>query len=264
MSDSTFIDTRDYSAPPFAQTEGAKISGGASAIKPATPSYTAHYTIKDVSGLPLGFDGAIALISPPARPVSLAVKRVMDIVLSLCALLVLSPLLFVVAAAIKATSRGPVLFHQMRDGLNRRPIRVYKFRSMYCDCCDVPAAGEGSRITPVGRVIRRTNIDELPQLLNILRGEMSLIGPRPHPIGMLSGETNYAELVPHYHQRHTVKPGLSGWAQANGYRGPADDPRLARARIDHDLAYIANFSLWLDLKIIARTVAHEIAGGSGS
>lgn len=271
LSGGTAIEGLDFHASRFAGAVGARNRSGAPAATPVILSFSTHRTgptIKDVSGLPLVFDGAMPVLDPPARPVSLAIKRAMDIVVSLGALLVLAPVLLATAAAIKATSRGPVLFCQMRDGLNGRPIRVYKFRSMYLGRGDVTGVAQtvadDPRITPIGRIIRRANIDELPQFLNILRGEMSLIGPRPHPIGMLSGGIRYEEMVPYYHLRHVMKPGLSGWAQANGYRGPTQDPRLARARIDHDLAYIANFSLWLDLKTLVRTVVRESAGGSGS
>ena len=206
--------------------------------------------------------------SPPPRRGLLVGKRAMDIVLSLLALLALAPLMLAIAAIIKLASPGPVLFSQMREGLDGQPFRIYKFRSMYWGRCDPTGLAQtvngDRRVSAFGRLIRRTNIDELPQLFNILKGEMSLVGPRPHPIGILGGGIPYGRLVGYYHRRQIIKPGLSGWAQANGYRGPTDDPHLARARIDHDLAYIANFSLWLDIRIIARTVAREIAGGSGS
>lgn len=203
-----------------------------------------------------------------SRRVQLSLKRVADIVLSLTALILLSPLLVTVALVIAATSSGKVLFRQDRDGLGGKTFEIYKFRSMYEDRCDISGVAQtvkdDPRVTPIGRVIRRTSIDELPQLLNILRGDMSIIGPRPHPIGMRATGKRYDELVPYYHLRHVMKPGLSGWAQANGYRGPTDDAMLATRRIEHDLAYVQHFSLWLDLRIILMTLKTEFLQGSGS
>jgi lipopolysaccharide/colanic/teichoic acid biosynthesis glycosyltransferase len=118
-------------------------------------------------------------------------------------------------------------------------------------------------VTPVGRFLRRTSLDELPQLVNVIVGDMSLVGPRPHVEGMLAAGVDYAELVPYYNLRHVMRPGLSGWAQANGLRGPTDSAEAARARIDHDVAYIQNFSIWLDLKIIWLTLVKEFVTGSG-
>lgn len=267
MSEKAAIGTLDYcSAPWLAGAIAAKDLGGASVA--ATSPYNARQTVRDVSGLPLVFDRAMPVSSPPPRQALLVGKRAMDIVLSLLALLALAPLMLAVAAIIKAASPGPVLFCQMREGRDGRPFRIYKFRSMYCDRCDPAGVAQtvkgDRRVNAIGRFIRRANIDELPQLFNILKGEMSLVGPRPHPIGISGGGVPYGRLVGYYHRRHVIKPGLSGWAQANGYRGPTDDPFLARARIDHDLAYIANFSLWLDIRIIVMTLVREIAGGSGS
>lgn len=203
----------------------------------------------------------------PALGMQLFFKRVMDVVFSLGALLTLAPALLLIALAIKLSSGGPALFRQTREGLNGKPIEIYKFRSMYIDRCDISGVAQtisdDPRITPIGRFLRRTSLDELPQLLNILKGDMSLIGPRPHAFGMLAGGTTYEELVPYYRARQAMKPGLSGWAQANGLRGPTDNAIKARARIDHDLAYIENFSVLLDIKIILRTLRQEFLGGSG-
>ncbi len=224
----------------------------------------------DASGLALAISDGIPVVPDDtvARRLQLALKRGCDIVLSLAALILLSPLLIAVALIIATTSRGKVLFRQKRDGLNGRTIEVYKFRSMYEDRGDLSGVAQtvkdDPRVTPIGRVIRRTSIDELPQLFNILRGDMSVIGPRPHPIGMRASGMRYDELVPYYHLRHVVKPGLSGWAQANGYRGPTDDAMLAARRIEHDLAYVQHFSLWLDLRIILMTLKSEFLQGSGS
>ncbi|WP_404404959.1 sugar transferase [Pelagibacterium halotolerans] len=191
----------------------------------------------------------------------------MDILLSLATLIFLAPFLAIVAIGIVLTSKGPVLFTQIREGLGGEPFAVYKFRSMYIDRCDASGVAQTKagdpRLTPIGRVLRRTSIDELPQLLNVLKGDMSLIGPRPHVYDMLAGGRRYRELVPYYAARHGMKPGISGWAQANGLRGPTDDAEVAWARIDHDIAYIQNFSLLLDIKIIWLTLRREFLGGSG-
>ena len=177
-------------------------------------------------------------------------------------------MLLVTALAIRLTSPGPVLVPQMRDGQGGTHFRMYKFRTMYHDRGDATGVRQtivgDSRITPLGRWLRRRSIDELPQLFNVLMGQMSIIGPRPHPIGMHAAGRRYDQLVPYYELRHLMKPGLSGWAQCNGLRGPTQDPELARARINHDLAYIQNFSLLLDLRIIVRTLIRELPYGTGS
>ena len=194
-------------------------------------------------------------------------KRLMDVIVSLSALIILAPLLIGVALAVKATSHGPAVFSQQRWGKDRRKITVYKFRSMYTDCCDVTGIAQTTendpRVTPLGRVLRRTSIDELPQLYNVLRGDMSLVGPRCHAIGMKAAGRLYEDLVPGYHERHTVRPGITGLAQVRGYRGPTDTPSVSRARIAFDLQYIRSFSIWLDIKIIALTVWTELRGGKG-
>lgn len=222
------------------------------------------------SGLPLVLRDA-----EPALPVDhrglrlqLIVKRLLDIVLSVVALLVLAPFLLLVAVRIRWDSPGPALFRQRREGLEGQAIEIVKFRSMYSWCADLSGRAQAThndpRITSVGRGLRRKSIDELPQLIGVLKGEMSLVGPRPHAFGMLAGGMRYDQLVPYYAARHRqMKPGMTGWAQVNGLRGTTDDPHLARLRIDHDLAYIQNFSLWLDLRILLRTLRQEIFGGSG-
>ncbi|WP_041528814.1 sugar transferase [Pelagibacterium halotolerans] len=197
----------------------------------------------------------------------LALKRVMDVLVSAITLIMLSPAFLLIAVAIRTSSKGSILFRQTREGLNGKPIEIYKFRTMYIDRCDISGVAQTTsddpRITPIGRFLRRTSLDELPQLFNILKGDMSLIGPRPHAFGMFAGGTTYERLVPYYKARQTMKPGLSGWAQANGLRGPTDNAIRARARIDHDLAYIENFSLLLDIKIIWKTLRQEFLGGTG-
>jgi len=183
------------------------------------------------------------------------------------ALLVLSPLLVGVALAVKLTSPGPVLFKQQRLGKDGKPFGIYKFRTMYQHLGDPTGIAhttvDDERITPVGRFIRRNNLDELPQLINVLRREMSIVGPRPHAIGMRAADMPYEELVDFYFSRLQMLPGVTGWAQANGFRGPAADATLARSRIEHDIAYIQNFSIALDLRTIMLTIRHEIRGGRG-
>lgn len=205
--------------------------------------------------------------SPANRALHLSLKRVLDIGASLFALAVLAPLLLLVAVIIRLESKGPVLFRQTRWGQGCKPIRVYKFRSMYTDRCDASGVNQtvkdDPRITRMGRIIRRTNIDELPQLLNVLKGEMSLVGPRCHAIGMLAAGVPYEELVRDYHRRHLLKPGITGLAQMRGLRGPTDRSSKARARIACDLHYVENFSIWLDLKIIIGTIRSELTGGQG-
>ncbi len=195
------------------------------------------------------------------------IKRLTDIVLSATALLVLLPFLLTVAALIRLDSPGPVLFTQQRWGKGCRKIRVYKFRSMRTDLCDVTGVNQtvagDPRITKIGAIIRRTNIDELPQLMNVLKGDMSLVGPRCHAIGMLAAGMPYEELVPEYHRRHVMRPGMTGLAQMRGLRGPTDRPGKARARIACDLHYVENFNYWLDLRIIVGTVVSELKGGKG-
>ncbi|MUO78074.1 sugar transferase [Agrobacterium vitis] len=199
--------------------------------------------------------------------VHLIAKRSLDILISISALTILLPFLLSVAALIKLTSPGPVLFRQMRWGRDQQKIRIYKFRTMYAAECDDSGVRQTTendpRITAVGAVLRRTNIDELPQLLNVLKGDMSLVGPRCHAIGMLAAGMPYEDLVTDYHHRHQVKPGLTGLAQMRGLRGPTGSAAKARARIAADLFYVDNFSFWLDIKIILGTIHSELTCGKG-
>jgi polysaccharide biosynthesis protein PslA len=173
-------------------------------------------------------------------------------------LVFLAPTLAIIAVLIKLDSRGPVFFAQDRFGFNNSVIRVFKFRTMYIHRGDRSGAARtvpnDPRVTRVGRFLRQWSLDELPQLVNVLRGEMSLVGPRPHAIGMRVGDRLYHEAIPGYPHRHRVKPGLTGWAQVNGFRGEVDTLEKARGRVDCDLHYIENWSLWLDLRIILMTV----------
>ena len=198
--------------------------------------------------------------------IHIALKRALDIVGAIVGICALGPLLIIVALVIKCTSPGPVLFRQSREGLNGQTFKALKFRSMRMADCDPSGVSQtrenDPRVTLVGRFIRKTSIDELPQLFNVLVGDMSLVGPRPHVANMLAGGRPYRDLVPYYDERLAMRPGITGWAQANGLRGSTRDPQRARQRIDHDIAYIQNFSIWLDLKIIGLTIVREFFTGN--
>ncbi len=184
-------------------------------------------------------------------------KRTFDIVFSLLGIVVFSPVMLATAVAIKLDSRGPVLFKQKRHGFNNEVVEVYKFRSMYADQSDPTArktvTKNDPRVTRVGRFIRKTSIDELPQFFNSLMGSLSLVGPRPHAVAAQSHNLLYTEVVDGYFARHKVKPGVTGWAQINGWRGEMDTDEKIRRRTELDLYYIENWSLWLDLKILLLT-----------
>jgi exopolysaccharide biosynthesis polyprenyl glycosylphosphotransferase len=182
-------------------------------------------------------------------------KWLFDRVIGGLALLCLSPVMLLVAIAIKLESRGPVFFKQKRYGFNNELIEVYKFRSMYVEQCDPTASKlvqkNDPRVTKVGAFIRKTSLDELPQLINVvLNGDLSLVGPRPHAVHAKAADRLYDEAVDGYFARHRVKPGITGWAQVNGWRGETDTLRKMVYRVEHDLEYIRRWSLWFDLKIL--------------
>jgi Undecaprenyl-phosphate glucose phosphotransferase len=185
-------------------------------------------------------------------------KRIQDLVIGCIGLVVTAPLMAAIALAIRLDSPGPVFFRQRRHGFNNETITVWKFRSMRQESADATAARQVSagddRITRVGRFIRRTSLDELPQVFNVIRGEMSLVGPRPHAIGMKTGDVESARLVAEYAHRHRIKPGMTGWAAVRGSRGPVDTPEAVRRRVALDVEYIERQSFWLDLWIIAVTI----------
>ena len=185
-------------------------------------------------------------------------KRAEDLIIGVLALIVFSPVMLGVALWIKLDSPGPVFFRQRRHGFNNESINVWKFRSMYTHMSDYTAAQQVTkgdpRVTRAGRFIRKTSIDELPQLFNVLAGEMSLVGPRPHAIGMKTGPDESARLVAEYAWRHRMKPGVTGWAAIHGSRGPLDHADDVRRRIALDVEYIERHSLWLDLYIMAMTI----------
>ncbi|MCP8895625.1 undecaprenyl-phosphate glucose phosphotransferase [Shinella daejeonensis] len=181
-------------------------------------------------------------------------KRIFDVAFSVIALLLLWPVFIGAALAVKLSSPGPVLFKQKRHGFNNEIIEVYKFRSMYTHLSDPSARAAVTkgdpRVTPVGRFLRKSSIDELPQIFNVLKGELSLVGPRPHAIQAQSHNRKYVDVVESYFARHRVKPGVTGWAQINGWRGEIDHDDKIRYRTEFDLYYIENWSLWMDLKIL--------------
>jgi polysaccharide biosynthesis protein PslA len=223
------------------------------------------YIYPGMNGLDLPLQRAdrtldLPLLMACARPIGgrgALLKRAEDVVLSLGLLVFISPVMLTIAAAVKMTSRGPVFFRQRRLGYNNRVIEVLKFRSMFTHLSDADATKQAfrgdKRVTPVGAWLRKTSLDELPQLLNVLKGEMSLVGPRPHALATTAGGLALEEAVPVYASRHRVKPGITGWAQVNGYRGALDSVDKIVHRVNHDLYYIENWSLALDLKILWRT-----------
>lgn len=196
------------------------------------------------------------LISALKRPIgewSWMAKTAFDRIMAALLLVVAAPLMLLIALAIRLESNGPALFRQRRHGFNHEVITVLKFRSMSVmeDGAAVrQASKDDSRITPLGAFLRRTSLDELPQLLNVIRGDMSLVGPRPHA---LAHNDHYTKIIGHYANRHRVKPGITGLAQVNGLRGETDTPDKMAARIKYDLYYIDNWSIWLDIKILVRT-----------
>lgn len=201
------------------------------------------------------------------RNIQLGLKRLFDIVFSGSVLIVLLPLFLVLIVLVKLDSPGPAFFSQIRWGKNGKKIRIFKFRSMYSGVCDPTGVAQtvagDARVTRLGAFLRRSNMDELPQFFNVLRGDMSVIGPRCHAVGMRAAGMLYEDLVPQYHLRHQVRPGLTGLAQVRGWRGPTDKADWARARIAADLHYIENFSLTLDANIFIATIANELKGGEG-
>ena len=195
----------------------------------------------------------IELQRPPLSSAELALKRAFDLVLASALLIAMVPLFLVVAMLIKLESRGPVIFSQRRKGFNGREFKIFKFRTMNVleDGQVVPQARRNDpRVTRVGRLLRTTSIDELPQLLNVLLGQMSLVGPRPHAV---AHDDSYTNVIAKYALRQHVKPGLSGWAQVNGFRGEAVQIELIERRVECDLWYIKNWNFLLDVRIIVLT-----------
>jgi Undecaprenyl-phosphate glucose phosphotransferase len=205
-----------------------------------------------VGGVPM-----LDLCDKPLADWSTVIKTVFDKVVGFTALVLLAPVMAAVAIAIKNDSKGPVLFRQKRYGFNNELIEVYKFRSMYTDMADASASKlvtrDDPRVTAVGRIIRRTSLDELPQLFNVLNGSLSLVGPRPHALQAKADNKLYYDVVDGYFARHKVKPGITGWAQINGWRGETDTEDKILKRVEHDLYYIDNWSVFLDIYILIKT-----------
>ena len=213
-------------------------------FRPRSYSYVGQVPFLDVFDKPIAdWDGVM--------------KRGLDLGATVCALVLLSPLMLLTAIAVKLDSPGPVFFRQKRYGFNNEIIDVWKFRSLRAEMSDPEAktmvTKTDKRVTRVGRIIRKTSIDELPQLFNVLRGDLSLVGPRPHVMNAYTGDRLYDEVVDGYFGRHRVKPGVTGWAQVNGWRGEVDVDEKLHRRVEHDLYYIENWSLLFDLYILAIT-----------
>jgi putative colanic acid biosynthesis UDP-glucose lipid carrier transferase len=202
-----------------------------------------------VGGMPV-----IAICETPFMGLNSMIKRTSDIVLASLILLSLAPLMLAIAVAVRMESPGPVIFRQRRYGLYGEEIIVYKFRSMKVmenGAAIVQARKDDDRVTRIGRFLRRTSLDELPQFVNVLQGRMSIVGPRPHAV---AHNEQYRKLIKGYMLRHKVKPGITGWAQVNGLRGETATLDKMEARIQYDLDYLRNWSLWLDLWIVLKTV----------
>jgi exopolysaccharide biosynthesis polyprenyl glycosylphosphotransferase len=205
-----------------------------------------------------------ALIDQPLSASEQAVKRIFDAVTALLLLIFLAPLMLLTAALIRLESSGPIFFKQARYGFGKKIIQVYKFRSMYHEMSDQLAdrltERNDPRVTRVGAFIRRFSIDELPQLFNVLRGEMSMVGPRPNPLNAKAGGELYDRVVDNFYTRYRVLPGITGWAQINGFRGNTDTKEKLVRRVEYDLYYIQNWSIWLDLKIVLLTPLASLEG----
>jgi putative colanic acid biosynthesis UDP-glucose lipid carrier transferase len=193
--------------------------------------------------------------SPLMVRINRVIKAFEDCVLATLGLLLASPMMLVIALGVKLSSPGPVLFLQRRHGRDEDPIVIYKFRTMRvhteCDGQVTQASKNDSRVTRIGAFLRRTSLDELPQLINVLQGRMSIVGPRPH---VVEHTEHYRDMVAAYQQRHRVKPGMTGWAQVHGWRGETDTLEKMQRRVEYDLYYIEHWSLRFDLKIIFMTL----------
>ncbi|MBE9490370.1 MAG: exopolysaccharide biosynthesis polyprenyl glycosylphosphotransferase, partial [Bacteroidetes bacterium] len=211
-----------------------------------------NHSVNEVAGIPV-----INISSSPMVGINRLLKAIEDRFLALLIIILISPLLVIIALSIRLTTKGPALFKQMRHGWDGKPIKVYKFRTMVVHKEEgglvTQAKINDTRITKIGAFLRKTSLDELPQFFNVLQGRMSIVGPRPHPISL---NENYKDLVDNYMKRHKVKPGITGWAQINGFRGETDTLDKMKKRIEYDLFYIENWSIWFDFKIIIKTILH--------
>jgi Undecaprenyl-phosphate glucose phosphotransferase len=203
------------------------------------------------------YEGSVPFLDLFDKPIAdwdAVMKRTFDLVFSIAGIILFSPVMLATMIAIRLESKGPVIFRQKRFGFNNEAVDVFKFRSMYHEMADpdakVVVTRNDPRVTRVGRFIRKTSLDELPQLFNVLRGNLSLVGPRPHAMNAHTKNQLWDEVVDGYFARHKVKPGVTGWAQINGWRGEVDNDEKIRQRVNHDLYYIENWSLLLDLYIV--------------
>ena len=205
----------------------------------------------------LGSRPMFQLLSHPMTRWNASLKRLEDVTVAILALILLAPIMVLIAVAIKLETPGPILFRQLRRGFNGQLIEVWKFRSMYAHTADLHALQQTSRddarVTRVGRLIRRSSLDEMPQIFNVLQGTMSIVGPRPHALRTTAGGLALDEAADRYMARHRVKPGITGWAQVNGLRGELDSADKLRRRVDYDMDYITRWSLSFDFKIIVMT-----------
>ncbi len=204
---------------------------------------------EEINGVPV-----VPLFDTPLNGINMIFKRLEDIIVSLIILTLISPVLLLIACIVKFTSPGPVIFRQIRYGMDGKPIRVWKFRTMKVmenDDKVIQAKKDDVRVTKVGKFLRSTSLDELPQFFNVLFGQMSVVGPRPHAV---AHNEQYRSLIQGYMLRHKVKPGITGLAQINGWRGETDTLEKMEKRIEYDLLYIRGWSVWLDLKIIFLTI----------
>ncbi|GLQ56333.1 undecaprenyl-phosphate glucose phosphotransferase [Devosia nitrariae] len=229
-------------------------------VLPVDIRLSAHMSRLKFTDRAYSYLGDVPVFDMADRPISdwnLVFKWVFDKIVAIIALVSLSPVMVVTAIAIKCESKGPVLFRQNRHGFNNEIIRVYKFRSMYTDRTDAAASTlvtkDDPRVTRVGRFIRKSSIDELPQLFNVLKGDLSIVGPRPHAMEAKADNALYYEAVEGYFARHRVKPGITGWAQVNGWRGETDTIDKIMQRVNHDLYYIEHWSILFDLYILLMT-----------
>jgi len=215
-----------------------------------------NYSVTEVAGM-----AVLDLSTSPMEGGNRFIKAFEDRVLAFIILILIGPLLVVIAIAVKLTSPGPVLFKQLRHGWDGKPIKIYKFRTMFQHSEEngkVTQAGrQDARVTSFGAFLRRTSLDELPQFFNVLQGRMSIVGPRPHA---LAHNEEYKDQIDAYMLRHKVKPGITGWAQINGWRGETDTLEKMQKRVEYDLYYIDHWSLWFDLKIIFITLFKGFVG----
>ncbi len=209
-------------------------------------------TVSMLGGLPV-----FNLFDRPISGLSYVIKLLEDTILGIFIAIILSPIMLIIAIVVKMDTPGPVFFRQLREGFNHKPILVWKFRSMRTDLCETTditqATKRDPRITRSGAFLRRTSLDELPQIFNVLKGEMSIVGPRPHAPSTKAAGKEFHTIIHNYASRHRVKPGITGWAQVNGYRGETDTEDKLIKRVEHDLYYIDNWSVWFDIMIMIKT-----------